>query len=80
MSTQFGYIPVLRPPCFPPLKFLAYQEGKPLTGPTLGQDEWHLEGPITVQSQLIDGSPIDIKCTVSCSVPRLSESYSCVFV
>ncbi|KJA16445.1 hypothetical protein HYPSUDRAFT_207041 [Hypholoma sublateritium FD-334 SS-4] len=69
MSTQFGYIPVLRPPCFPPLRLLAYQEGKPLTGPTLNEDEWHPQGPTMIQSQSLDGSLISINCTLYLSKP-----------
>lgn len=36
----FGYIPLIRPPPFPALKTIAYQERTPLLDPTVDVDGW----------------------------------------
>ena len=64
IETKFGFIPVTRPPPFPPLRQLAYREEFPLLGPTADPDGWHSKDPIRIEGTL-NGRHVQIGCTVS---------------
>jgi hypothetical protein len=64
MMSQFGYIPLTRPPPFPPLRLLAYQEGTALIDPTIDIEGWHSNRPAQIVGTLFKDRVAIILCTV----------------
>jgi len=54
-----------RPPPFPPLRRLAYQEEVPLLGPTADPDGWHSMDSITIKARTLKSRHVQIDCMVS---------------
>jgi len=67
--TQFGFIPITRPPSFPPLRRLAYQEESPLLGPTVDPDGWHSMDSIRIKGRMFNNRPVHIGCTLFLARP-----------
>jgi hypothetical protein len=62
--SQFGYIPLTRPPPFPLLRLLAYQEGTALMDPTIDIEGWHSNRPAKIVGTLFKDRVAIILCTV----------------
>ncbi|KAF9478874.1 hypothetical protein BDN70DRAFT_933059 [Pholiota conissans] len=69
LSTQFGYIPTIKPPPFLPLRRLAYQEGTKLLGPHVDTEGWHSQDPVQVQGRIFDNRPVNVACKLYISKP-----------
>ncbi|KIM40545.1 hypothetical protein M413DRAFT_445989 [Hebeloma cylindrosporum] len=69
MMSQFGYIPLTRPPPFPPLRLLAYQEGRALIDPTIDLEGWHSSRPARVHGTLFKDRVATILCTLFIAKP-----------
>jgi hypothetical protein len=75
ISAQFGFIPITRPPPFPPLRRLAYQEESPLLGPTVDPDGWHFKDSITIRG-IFNNRPVLVGCTVSAFIESTTSQSS----
>ncbi|KIM40546.1 hypothetical protein M413DRAFT_11437 [Hebeloma cylindrosporum] len=64
LTTTFEYMPIIRPPPFPPLRQLAYQEGTPLLSPTADPDGWHSLPALEMKAKLLKSREVHVKCTV----------------
>ncbi|KAH9481702.1 hypothetical protein JR316_0006229 [Psilocybe cubensis] len=60
-----GYIPQSRPPPFPLMRALAYQEGLPLFGPTIDPDGWFSCEPVVIRGKVFNSRNSQIKSTLS---------------
>ena len=65
IEAKFGFIPMTRPPPFPPLRRLAYQDESPLLGPTGDPDGWHSKDSIRIKARTLNNRHVQIDCTVS---------------
>ncbi|KAF5327893.1 hypothetical protein D9619_004152 [Psilocybe cf. subviscida] len=65
----FGYIPLTRPPPFPALKTIAYQEGTPLLDPTVDVDGWASAKKVNISGTLFNSHPVAIECQLFLSAP-----------
>ncbi|PPQ92237.1 hypothetical protein CVT25_008919 [Psilocybe cyanescens] len=64
IPAKFGYIPISRPPPFPPLRRVSYQEGTTLLGPTIDPEGWYSDNPVTIKGTLFNNRTIHIVCTL----------------
>ncbi|KIM40547.1 hypothetical protein M413DRAFT_412501 [Hebeloma cylindrosporum] len=69
IAAKFGFIPIIRPPPFPPLRRLAYQEESPLLGPIGDPDGWHSMDPIKIKARTLNNRHILIDCTLFLAKP-----------
>ncbi|KAF9562006.1 hypothetical protein CPC08DRAFT_634774 [Agrocybe pediades] len=69
-SVKFGFIPISRPPPFPPMRRLSYQENSPLLGPSADPEGWYSKGPITVAGHVGNHRLAHIACTVRLFLAR----------
>ena len=55
----------MRPPVFPPLRLISYQEGTPLLGPDIDPEGWHALAPVQIEGMLFKARPVKVTCNVS---------------
>ncbi|KAF9474497.1 hypothetical protein BDN70DRAFT_997023 [Pholiota conissans] len=70
ITTTIGYIPLLRPQSFSPLRSLAYERGTSLVGPERDREGWHtldainMKGPPSTLS-----ADVEIECKLYIAMP-----------
>ncbi|KAF8968091.1 hypothetical protein BDZ97DRAFT_1916318 [Flammula alnicola] len=69
IPAQFGYVPLTRPPPFPPLRRLAYQEGSPLLGPTVDLDGWYSPEPVRIKGKIFNTRALHVGCQLFLAKP-----------
>ncbi|KDR78971.1 hypothetical protein GALMADRAFT_244680 [Galerina marginata CBS 339.88] len=69
IPAQIGYIPMTRPPPFPYLRRLAYQQGTPLLGPTMDPDGWFSTEPVQVRGSIFNDRTVEVGCTLFIANP-----------
>ncbi|PPR02623.1 hypothetical protein CVT24_002194 [Panaeolus cyanescens] len=70
IGAVIGFIPIIRPPPFSPLRQLAYQECLPnLLGPSVDTDGWYAGEPIRVKGTIFGVRSIDISCQLHLAKP-----------
>ncbi len=75
-----GYIPIMRPPVFPPLRLISYREGTPLLGPDIDPEGWHALAPVEIEGMLFKVRPVKVTCNVSIhTITRASATNECSF-
>jgi hypothetical protein len=69
VDATFGYIPLIRPPPFPPLRALAYEQASPLLPPFIDPDGWHAMAPVTIRGKVFSVRTVQMECTLFLSKP-----------
>ena len=64
LGTLFGFVPRVRPSPPTPLRSLAYQDERPLLGPDLDPDGWHVLPSVTITGRVFGVRVVNITCTV----------------
>ncbi|KAH9481313.1 hypothetical protein JR316_0005835 [Psilocybe cubensis] len=64
IPATIGYIPISRPPPFPPLRSMCYQEGTTLLGPTIDPDGWFSDTPVTIKGTIFSARAVHVTCTL----------------
>ncbi|KAF9528462.1 hypothetical protein CPB83DRAFT_894250 [Crepidotus variabilis] len=75
---QLGFIPVTRPPPFPPLRTLAYQEGSPLLPPSVDPDGWQALEPVKFRGLLFKSITVELECTLYLAKPLVYTRSTCI--
>ncbi|KAF8150706.1 hypothetical protein B0H34DRAFT_149359 [Crassisporium funariophilum] len=69
ITTQFGYIPVIRPSPFSPMRQLAYRNGSHIIGPKMDLVGWQTLERIQIQGKIFNDRPVHIWCTLFLAKP-----------
>ncbi|KIJ67028.1 hypothetical protein HYDPIDRAFT_109020 [Hydnomerulius pinastri MD-312] len=69
LTTNFAYIPLLRPEPPSPMIQKAFKENLPLVGPEGDPNGWHALPTVTIQGTIFESRSIEVACTLAFAQP-----------